>query len=276
MYSTLQVKSAQLKGASGSQVSTGLAVSSRRAFLKASGAVAGSLVIGLYLPDLRKAKAADLKDPPAPNAFIKIAPDSTVTVLIKHLDKGQGVTTGLTTIVAEELDAEWSQMRSEFAPADAKLYNNLFFGSVQGTGGSTSVANSWMQLRQAGAAARQMLVQAAAATWNVPAGEITVKKGVISHPSGKSGHFGDFAAKAATLPVPQQVTLKDPKDFTLIGQPHLPRIDSVEKTTGKAIYALDVRRPNMKTAVLLHPPRFGGMPGKVDDAAARKLSLIHI
>ncbi|MDY0881671.1 xanthine dehydrogenase family protein molybdopterin-binding subunit [Dongia soli] len=266
MYSTLQLKTAAKP-----ELPAPLIAGSRRAFLKASGAIAGTLVIGLYLPAFRGADAADLKDPPAPNAFVKIAPDSTVTVIIKHLDKGQGVTTGLTTIVAEELDADWSQMRSEFAPADAKLYNNLFFGPVQATGGSTSVANSWMQLRQAGAAAREMLVGAAAADWNVPAGEITVRKGVISHASGKTGSFGDFAAKAATLPVPQQVTLKDPKNFTLIGQPHLPRIDSVDKTTGKAIYALDVRRPNMKTAVLLHPPRFGGLPGKVDDTAARKV-----
>lgn len=266
MYSTLQLKTAAKP-----ELPATLIAGSRRAFLKASGAIAGALVIGFYLPAFRSAEAADLKDPPAPNAFVKIAPDSTVTVIIKHLDKGQGVTTGLTTIVAEELDADWSQMRSEFAPADAKLYNNLFFGPVQGTGGSTSVANSWMQLRQAGAAAREMLVAAAAAAWALPASEITVKKGVISHASGKTGSFGDFAAKAATLPVPQEVTLKDPKNFTLIGQPHLPRIDSVDKTTGKAIYALDVRRPNMKTAVLLHPPRFGGVPGKVDDAAARQV-----
>src|SRR6202023_4187429 len=106
-----------------------------------------------------------VQDAPMPNAFIRIAPDNTVTVLVKHLDKGQGVTTGLTTIVADELDADWAQMRAEFAPANAALYNNLLFGSIQATGGSSSVANSWMQLRLAAAAAREMLVAAAAAEW---------------------------------------------------------------------------------------------------------------
>ncbi len=131
-------------------------------------------MIATYLPV--SVFAADARQPssqPMPNAFIRIAPDNTVTVMIKHLDKGQGVTTGLTTIVAEELDADWGQMRAEFAPADAALYKNLAFG-IQGTGGSTSIANSWMQLRLAAAAAREMLVTAAAAQWNVPASEITV------------------------------------------------------------------------------------------------------
>src|SRR6185369_6074146 len=191
--------------------------------------------------------------------------------IVKHLDKGQGVTTGLATIVAEELDAAWSQMTTAFAPADAKLYNNLFFGPVQGTGGSTSTANSWMQLRKAGAAARAMLVAAAAKAWNVPASEITVTDGVIAHASGKSGKFGDFAADAAKEPVPTEVKLKDPKDFKLIGT-HVPRLDSVIKTTGKAIYAIDIRRPGMKTASLLRPPRFGGTVKSVNDADARKIA----
>ncbi|MET1026326.1 MAG: xanthine dehydrogenase family protein molybdopterin-binding subunit [Dongiaceae bacterium] len=272
MYSTLQLKRAAVPAIDAPLSSPLLNVSapsSRRAFLKVSGAAAGALVIGLYLPGLRGAQAASLNDPPAPNAFVRIAPDSSVTVIIKHLDMGQGVTTGLTTIVAEELDADWGQMHAEFAPADVNRYANLFFG-IQGTGGSTAVANSWMQLRNAGAAARHMLVAAAAEEWKVAPAEITVKKGVISHGSGKTGAFGDFAAKAAALPVPQKVTLKDPKHFTLIGQ-RIPRLDSLDKTTGKAIYALDIRRPNMKTAVLMHPPRFGGTVGKVDDAAARKV-----
>ena len=190
-----------------------------------------------------------------PNAFVRVAPDSTVTVIIKHLDKGQGVTTGLTTIVAEELDADWAQMRFAFAPANAALYNNLYFGPVQGTGGSTSVANSWLQLRRAGAAARAMLVAAAADAWGVPAAQISIEKGVLAAGEHR-GTFGDFAAKAATLPVPTDVTLKDPKDFRLIGT-RVPRLDSVAKTTGAAIYSLDIRRPGMKTAVLMHPPRFG-------------------
>ncbi|HVI89283.1 MAG TPA: xanthine dehydrogenase family protein molybdopterin-binding subunit [Dongiaceae bacterium] len=243
---------------------------SRRGFLKGTAIASTALIIATYLPFAGKAQAATPNDPPMPNAFVKIDADSTVTVIIKHLDKGQGVTTGLATIVAEELDAAWSQMTTAFAPADAKLYNNLFFGPVQGTGGSTSTANSWMQLRKAGAAARAMLVAAAAKAWNVPANEITVKEGVIAHASGKTGHFGDFAAAAAQLPVPTEVKLKDPKDFKLIGT-HVPRLDSVIKTTGKAIYAIDIRRPGMKTASLLHPPHFGSTVKSVNDADARKV-----
>jgi isoquinoline 1-oxidoreductase beta subunit len=245
-----------------------MAAPSRRAFLK--GAAAGALVIGTFVPFApRAARAAGFKDAPTPNAFVRIAPDSTVTVLIKHLDKGQGVTTGLTTIVAEELDADWSQMRFEFAPANAALYNNLLFGPVQGTGGSTSVANSWLQLRRAGAAARAMLVATAASDWGVPVDSIVIEKGVLTS-GGHTGHFGDFAAKAATLPVPTEVRLKDPKDFKLIGT-KLPRLDSIVKTTGTAIYSLDIRRPGMKTAVLMHPPRFGGTVKSFDAAAAKQV-----
>lgn len=245
------------------------AAPSRRSFLKAAGATTGALLVATHIGP-NKAFAAALNDPPAPNAFVKVAADNTVTVMIKHLDMGQGVTTGLATIVAEEIDADWSQMRSAFAPSDPQLYNNLFFGPIQGTGGSTSTANSWMQLRQAGAAARAMLVAAAAAEWKVPAAEITVAKGVVAHKSGKSARFGELAAKAATMPVPASVTLKDPKDFTLVGT-RLPRLDSADKTDGRAIYALDIRRPGMKTAVVMHPPRFGGTVKSVDDAAARKV-----
>jgi isoquinoline 1-oxidoreductase beta subunit len=142
----------------------------------------GGLVVGVAV-DFRiaGALAATPTDGPMPNAFIKVTSDNTVTVIIKHLDKGQGVATGLTTIVAEELDADWAQVRSAFAPANAEIYNNLLFGPVQGTGGSTSVANSWEQLRKAGAAARAMLVAAAADRWKAPVNEITVAKGIVTH-----------------------------------------------------------------------------------------------
>ena len=124
-------------------------------------------------------------------------PTTRVTVIVKHLDKGQGIATGLSTLVAEELDADWRQMRAEFAPADASKYNNLLFGKVQGTGGSTSIANSFTQYRKAGAIARAMLVAAAAAAWGVPAAEIAVAQGVLTHKSGRSGTFGEFAERAA-------------------------------------------------------------------------------
>ena len=252
--------------------------SSRRDFVKASGA--GALVIGVFLragksyaeeaPGGGKALMPVPGDTPQPNAFVRIAPDNTVTVIIKHLDKGQGVTTGLPTIVAEELDADWAQMRFEFAPANAQLYNNLAFGPIQGTGGSSSVNNSWPQLRKAGAAARAMLVLAAVDAWKVPAGEITVEKGVLKHKSGKSATFGDLAAAAAQQPIPNAVQLKDPKDFKLIGT-SFHRIDHVIKTDGSAKYALDIRRPNMVTAVMQRPPRFGSTVKSVDDKAARAI-----
>ena len=241
--------------------------SSRRQFLKGSATAAGALVIGTYV-DFGKARAATPQDGPMPNAFVKIGKDNTVTVLIKHLDMGQGNTTGLATIVADELDADWSQIRTEFAPANAQLYNNLFFGPVQGTGGSTAVANSWMQLRNAGAAARAMLVAAAADTWKVPASEITVSRGVVAHASGKQTTFGNLVTRAATLPVPTQVKLKEPKDWVYIGK-HVPRIDSTAKTTGKATYAIDIRRPGMLTAVIAHSPRFGGAVKSFDATAAK-------
>src|SRR5215831_14958982 len=182
-------------------------VLSRRHFLQGSTAMAGALVVATTI-DLPPGLAATAQDPPMPNAFIRIAADNTVTVMIKHLDKGQGVATGLTTIVADELDADWAQMRAAFAPADATLYNNLFFGDFQGTGGSTSVANSWQQLRNAGAAARAMLVAAAADLWKVPTIEIKVEKGVVAHASSRQrATFGELAAKASTIPVPTQVAL---------------------------------------------------------------------
>jgi isoquinoline 1-oxidoreductase beta subunit len=254
-----------------SSVAAEPAAPNRRSFLKGASALGGALVIATHLPLVRRAMAAAGDAPFAPNAFVRIAADDTVTVLIKHCEMGQGVTTGLTTIVAEELDADWGQMRFGFAPADAKTYNNTLFGPIQGTGGSTSTANSWDQLRKAGATARALLVAAAAAAWKVPAGEITVLKGIVAHTaSGKSARFGELAAQAATLTPPAEVTLKDPKAFTLIGT-RVPRLDTPAKITGKAGFSIDVRRPGQLTALVAHPPRFGGTPKSVDATAAKQV-----
>ncbi|WP_372422991.1 xanthine dehydrogenase family protein molybdopterin-binding subunit [Salinarimonas chemoclinalis] len=239
------------------------------------GVLVGGLTLGLALAlGGRRVRAAapagGLDAPAAPNAFVTIAPDDTVTVVVKHLDMGQGVSTGLPTIVAEELDADWAQMRFAFAPADARLYANLAWGPVQGTGGSSATANSWMQLRKAGAAMRAMLVSAAAAEWGVPESEITVARGRIRHAaSGREAGFGVFAAAAAALPVPAEPRLKRPDEWTLIGREDLPRLDGAAKTDGTAIYSLDVRVPGMLTAVVAHPPRFGARVAGFDDAAAR-------
>lgn len=243
---------------------------SRRSFLKLMAASTGVLAIGSVLP-VADALSQEGAPPPfikEPMAFVRIGADNKVTVVVKHLDKGQGVATGLATIVAEELDADWSQVRTEFAPAQVPLYANHAFG-MQGTGGSSSINNSWDELRYSGAAARQMLVAAAAAEWQVPVAEITVRKGEVIHEkSNRKANFGALAGKAAQLPVPQDVTLKDPKSFTLIGTTNTKRVDSVAKTTGQAKFALDIRRPNMVRAVIARSPRFGGKVKSFDAKAA--------
>ena len=238
----------------------------RRRFLQGSAAVGVGLLIGF---DLRIGRAAAQTGSVfAPNAFVRIAPDNTVTIIAKHIEFGQGTYTGLATILAEELDADWSQVRVESAPADAARYNNLLFGAVQGTGGSSSVANSWEQLRKAGAMARAMLVAAAAREWGVPAAEITVERGVLSHArTGRRATFGELAVKAATLPPPADVKLKDAKDFALIGR-RLPRLDSKAKTDGSAVFTMDVYLPDMLTAVIARPPRFGAKVRSFDPSAA--------
>lgn len=234
----------------------------------------GALVIGMMLPmgGALQAQGAPPMPPVDPNAFIRIAPDSSVTVLIKHIEFGQGPNTGLATLVAEELDADWSQMRSESAPGNDTLYANLFLGS-QLTGGSTAIANSFMQMRKAGAMARAMLVAAAARKWGVPASEVTVTKGVIAHAkSGKSGTFGEFAADAATLTPPADVPLKDAKAFTLIGRDKpLGKLDTVAKTNGTAKFGIDTQMPGMLTVVVARSPRFGGTLKSFDAADALKI-----
>ncbi|MFI4885296.1 MAG: molybdopterin cofactor-binding domain-containing protein [Steroidobacterales bacterium] len=255
---------------------------SRRQFVKLTALAGSGLTLGLALSGCSRhsgtaplssatgeASASDAFAMP----FVHIAPDGTVTVLSKHLEAGQGVWTGLPAIVAEELDASWSQMRVASAPAEVPTYGNLAFdpkGRMQGTGGSTSVANSWMQLRRAGATARAMLVQAAAARWGVPASEVTVSEGVISHSSSqRKASFGELASDAAQLPVPADVTLKDPARFTLIGKGHLPRLDSRDKSSGRERYAIDVMLPGMMTAVVMRPPRFGGKVASFDASPAK-------
>jgi len=242
----------------------------RRSILKA----AAGLTIAFYLPPLAKAQtAAAPVNKFAPNAFIRVGADNTVTVLSKHIEMGQGPYTGLTTIVAEELDADWAQMRVEGAPADNKLYNNLNFGPIQGTGGSSAIANSYEQLRKAGASARAMLVQAAADTWKVAPSTITVSKGIVRHAmSNRQATFGELAQAAAKLPVPADVTLKKPEDFTLIGKEGaVTRLDIADKSDGSAHFTIDINEPGMLTVLVAHPPRFGGKVASVDDADARKI-----
>jgi isoquinoline 1-oxidoreductase beta subunit len=203
----------------------------------------------------------------APNAFIRIAPDNSVTLVIKHHEMGQGATTGLATILCEELDADLPAVKIEYAPANVALYKNLAFGA-QGTGGSTAIANSWQQMRKAGATGRAMLVSAAAKRWNVPTSSISVSKGAVSSGTHKAT-FGELANDAATMPVPADVTLKDPKNFVLIGKKETRRLDSVAKCTGTATYTIDVKLPGLLTAVIARPPAFGAKLVSFDAASAK-------
>ncbi len=251
---------------------------SRRRFLAAGVATATGLTLGIMpatRAEMRESGPGFAGSAPSqeaafqPNAFLRIGSDNSVTVISKHLEMGQGTYTGLATLVAEELDAAWEQVRVEGAPADAKRYRNLFWGEAQGTGGSTAIANSWLQMRKAGAAARQMLVDAAAKQWGVKGDDIEVEAGVVKHAaSGRSASFGELADAAAQQPVPEEVLLKEPGEFRLIGK-RLPRKDSTEKVDGSAVFTIDMQLLAMLTAVVLHPPRFGAKVRSLDDKAAK-------
>ena len=242
---------------------------SRRRFLQGS----AGLTLGFCLPAIASGAAGKLGAAAAVdteiNAFLKIGADNSVTILSKHLEMGQGSYTGLATILAEELDADWKQVRVEGAPADAKRYNNTFWGPAQGTGGSTAMANSWEQMRQAGAAGRAMLVAAAAKRWNVGAADIAVRDGIVSHAaSGRQASFGELAQDAAREAGPADVKLKDPKDFRLIGK-QARRKDSAAKTNGTAQFTQDVFLPGMLVAVVAHPPLFGATVKSFDASRAK-------
>ena len=245
---------------------------SRRQFLVGAAAAGAGLTIGFHVPmgPASRALAADTANPI--NAYLRIGPDGTVTVLSAHMDGGQGIYTGVATLVAEELDADWSQVRVEGVAGNPKLYGNLTWGgAVQGTGGSSSVPSSWERYRHAGAIARAMLVEAAAQEWGVPAGEVQVARGVISHASGKSAGFGELADRAAGVTPRAEVKLKDPSAWVHIGNENLRRLDSVAKTTGAQQFPIDVRLPGMLTAVLARPPLFGAKASSFDAAAAMQI-----
>ncbi len=244
---------------------------SRREFLAGSSA----LVIGVGLagasggvePMLNaSAPNAATAAPFELNAFVRVAADDIITVVSKHFEMGQGPFTGMATLVAEELDADWSQIRVVSAPADDALYANTLFGR-QGTGGSTAIREAHEQMRKAGAAARQMLVEAAAEGWGVPAEEITTEAGELRHSSGKRAHYSQFVALAAERPVPENPKLKEPADFRLIGK-ELPRVDTAAKTDGSAKFTIDAYRDDMHVVVIERPPLFGATVKSFDATAA--------
>jgi isoquinoline 1-oxidoreductase subunit beta len=245
---------------------------SRRAVVRSG--LASVFVLGFHLP----ARAVNEPEQPpdstqgkfAPNAFIRIDRSGQTTLVMPQVEMGQGVYTAIPMILAEELDADFSKVTLEHAPPNDKLYANPIFG-IQVTGNSNSIRSFWKPLRMAGAAARLMLVQAAAQQWQVDPASCTTSNSVVSHASsGRMLGYGDLIDAANTQPVPQDPPLKDPKNFTLIGKP-LKRLDTPNKTDGKVIYGIDAMLPGMKFATLAQCPVFGGKVGRVDDSAAKKV-----
>ncbi len=230
----------------------------RRGFLKS----AGGLVLGFVVP-LRGRAAA-----PEPNAFLHIAPDDTVTVMVDRLEFGQGVHTALPMLVAEELDADWSRVRAELAPA-GDAYKDPLFG-IQMTGSSISVAHSFTHYREIGARARAMLIAAAAERWQVAPAQCTTAAGVVIGPGGRKARYGALADAAMKLPVPATVTLKDAKDFRRIGKP-TGRLDARAKSSGKQQFGIDFTLPGMKVAVVARPPVFGARVRSLDASKARAI-----
>ncbi len=242
---------------------------SRRDFLKSVSVLsAGSLVIGFGAGTATVVSASHHESADF-NPFVKIAPDGTVTVIVKHFEAGQGTATGLPTLVAEELGVDLNEVKVEFAPANPTLYANLVF-QYQATGGSSSMPNSYLQYRQAGAAAREMLIAAAANQWQADAASLSIENGMISG-AGNAAPIAEFVAAAAALAAPSEPALKTPDQFTLIGNPSTSRLDNQPKITGKAVYAMDLQFDNQVVAVMLASPRFGGKVTAVDASAAAEV-----
>src|SRR6267154_39201 len=245
---------------------------SRRALM--TGGLAGGFLLAFHLPVRAVKEPVQLPDNTdgkfAPNAFIRIDHSGKTILVMPQVEMGQGVYTSIPMILAEELDADLSQVMLEHAPPSDKLYANPVFG-IQVTGNSNSVRAFWKPLRNAGASARAMLVQAAAQQWQVEPASCTTSNGEVTHPqSGRKLSYGALAAAAGSQIPPTDVPLKDPKDFALIGKP-LKRLDTPDKANGKAVYGIDAMLPGMKFATLAACPVFGGKVARVDDSAARKL-----
>lgn len=255
---------------------------SRRGFLMAGAAAGGGLLLGCEVmgrsrtPTATVATTGPAPAPPAfaPNAFVQIGTDGRITLIMPQVEMGQGMYTSMPMLLAEELEVGLDQVQLEHAPPSDKLYGNPIF-VVQATGGSTSVRAFYEPLRKAGAAARVMLVTAAAQAWGVDPATCTAKHGVITHAaSGRTVTYAAVADKAAKVPVPAQVTLKDPKQFTLIGTP-AKRLDTPPKTNGTATFAIDVRLPGMKIATVAASPVLGGKVASLDEAKAKAVKGVH-
>jgi isoquinoline 1-oxidoreductase beta subunit len=242
----------------------------RREFLVKSAAMTGGLTLGVHLPFASQAAQQGAAATPEVTHWLVIHPDDTVVVRIARSELGQGTFTGLAMLVAEELEADWSKVRAEYADVNEHVRRDRIWGSMS-TGGSRGIRDSQEYVRKAGAAAREMLTAAAAQQWGVPAAECTVSKGVITHKaSNKSTTFGKVAAAASKLEVPKDPKLKDPKAWKLIGTSPA-RFDIPDKTTGKLVYAADVRLPGMVYASVAQCPVFGGKVKSYDESKIKSM-----
>ena len=243
----------------------------RRSFLQTSTVAAGGLLVSLYLDLPTLAEGTQGPPPPKvypPDAFVHVKSDGKILITVNRLEFGQGVQTSLPMILADELDADWSKVVAELAPA-ADVYKDPVFG-IQMVGGSGSIAHSFQQYRELGARTRAMLVATAADRWKVSPEQCRTENSVVFGPSGKSVSYGDLADHAARQPVPEKVRLKNPSEFRLIGK-RVPRLDSAAKCDGSQKFGLDLDLPGMKIAVVAHPPVFGGRVKSFDDKEARGL-----
>ncbi len=248
---------------------------SRRSFLQAGAAAGGGLILSLSLPFASGDAEAAGADGFAPNAFIRIAGDGKIVLTMPYVEMGQGTYTSIPMLIAEELEVELKQVRVEHAPPNEKLYGNPLLGGVQATGNSNAIRASWQPLRQAGATARTMLVAAAAKRWNVDPASCRAQSGAVLHaPTGRRAKYGELAADAARMPVPESVALKRPEDFKLIGTP-AKRLDTPAKVNGTAVYGIDARPPGVKIATLAQSPVFGGRMKSVDDRAAKAVKGVR-
>jgi isoquinoline 1-oxidoreductase beta subunit len=247
---------------------------SRRGFLRASAAVGGGLLIAFsFPPRFGAAREAAAAEGFAPDGFLRIGQDGRVTIVVPQVEMGQGTFTSCPMLIAEELEVDLSQVQTEQAAPNATLYTNQLVG-FQVTGGSTSIRAFYDPLRKAGATARQMLIAAAAATWNVDADSCRAESGSVFHDStGQKLAYGALAQKAATMPVPEKVVLKEPSAFKLIGTP-AKRLDTPDKVNGKAVYGIDAKVPDMKIATLAICPVFGGTLKSVDGSKALAINNV--
>jgi isoquinoline 1-oxidoreductase beta subunit len=248
---------------------------SRRRFLQVGAAAGGGLMLGLSLPFANGDAGAVDADGFAPNAFIRIGGDGQIVLTMPYVEMGQGTYTAIPMLIAEELEVDLPQVRLEHAPPNEQLYGNPLLGGIQATGNSNAIRAAWQPLRHAGATARTMLVAAAAQRWNVDPASCRAQSGEVHHaPTGRRITYGELAADAARMPVPESVMLKRPEAFKLIGTP-AKRLDTPAKVNGTAIYGIDVRPPGVTIATLAQSPVFGGRVKRVDDAAAKAVKGVR-